>query len=69
MDLMSRLRNAAATLAFSFPSAASSRLWRWPLLAARVVDERQSSLGTQVVALSMVSTPLLLHCRFFEAHM
>jgi hypothetical protein len=39
-------------------------------LAARVVDERQSSLVTQVVALSIVSTPLLLlsHRRFFEAH-
>jgi len=29
-------------------------------LAARVIDQRQSSLVTLVVALSMVSTPLLL---------
>jgi len=39
-------------------------------LAARVVDQRQASLVTLVVVLSMVSTPLLLlvHRRFFSPH-
>jgi Kef-type K+ transport system membrane component KefB len=38
-------------------------------LAAGVIDQRQASLVTLVVALSMVSTPLLLlvHRRLFEA--
>jgi monovalent cation:proton antiporter-2 (CPA2) family protein len=39
-------------------------------LAARVIDQRQASLVTLVVALSMVSTPLLLlvHRRLFGVH-
>jgi glutathione-regulated potassium-efflux system ancillary protein KefC len=37
-------------------------------LAARVIDQRLSSLVTLVVALSMVTTPLLLlaHQRFWQ---